>query len=67
MAMQDKINEGRRLLAGYLTDNETTLRERLIRAERMANQQTKHRYQPQVAKARSKAEDVIAKLAQPSR
>jgi hypothetical protein len=65
MAMQDRISEGRRRLAGYLTENQTTLSDKLSRAESVANRQTKDRYQPQVAKARSKAEEVIAKLAQP--
>ncbi len=65
MAMQDKINEGRRMLAGYLIDNETTIRDRLIWAEREANRQTTDRYQPQLAKARSKAEQVMAKLVSP--
>ncbi len=65
MAMQDRIDEGRRRLAGYLIENQTTLADKLSRAENAANHQTKDRYQPQLAKARSKAEEVIAKLAQP--
>lgn len=65
MAMQDKVNEARQRLAGYLATNQTSIGDKLSRAEAAANRQTSDRYQLQVGKARVKAEEVIAKLAQP--
>jgi hypothetical protein len=63
--MQDRVNEVRWRLASYLTENQTMLGDKLSRAEYEANRQTKDRYQQHVAKARRKAEEVIARLAQP--
>ena len=65
MAMQDKITELRARVAGYVAANQTTLGDTLSRAERAANDQTKDRYQQQLARGRRKAEEAIAKLAQP--
>jgi hypothetical protein len=65
MALQDKITEARVRVAGYVAENQTGFGEKLSRAERAANNQTKDRYQQQLAKGRRKAEEVIAKLAQP--
>lgn len=65
MAMQDKLTELRVRVAGYVADNQTKLGDQLSRAERAANSQTKDRYQDQLAKGRRKAEEAIAKLAQP--
>ena len=65
MAMQDKITQARVRVAGYLAANQSTIGDQLSRAEQAANKQTKDRYQEQLAKGRRKAEEVVAKLAQP--
>jgi hypothetical protein len=65
MALQDKLNEARSRIAVYLTENQTSLGDKLSRAEGAANNQTNDRYQPQLANARRRAEEAIAKLAQP--
>ena len=65
MALQDKLNEARGRIAVYLTENQTSLGDKLSRAEGAANKQTNDRYQPQLANARRRAEEAIAKLAQP--
>ena len=65
MAIQDRIAEVRARVAQYAAENQTTIGEKLSRAERMANDQTKDRYQEQLARGRHKAEEVIARLAQP--
>ena len=65
MAIEDQIAEARRRLADYLAENQTSLGDKLSRVESLANSQTKDRYAPQLAKARGKAEEAIAKLAQP--
>ena len=65
MSIQDRINEVRVRAGTYVADNKLQISGKLDVAERVANEQTKGRYEDKIAGARQKTEHFLQKLAQP--
>lgn len=65
MSLQDRLNEVRLWASVYVADNRMQISGKLDTAERMANEQTKGRYEEKIAGARRKTEQLIMKLEQP--
>ena len=65
MSIQDRINEARARAGSYVADNRLQISSKLDTAERVANEQSKGRYQEKIAGARRKTETYLQKLEQP--